>query len=186
MNKDQFFHELQFSLKRLPSEERQDILQDYEEHFNLALEEGKTEAEISKALGSPQQIAKELLANYHLEKVETTMTTGNIMRATLAVIALGFFNLLIVLGPLIALAAVLFAGWAVSLTFVVSPLLILANLALSPGAFEIFELFISLALCGIGIFIGIGMYFATKAFSFGFIRYLKFNASLVKGGLKNE
>jgi uncharacterized membrane protein len=43
-----------------------------------------------------------------------------------------------------------------------------------------------LGLCGIGIFIAIGMFAATNALTKGFIRYLKFNASLVKGGLKND
>jgi uncharacterized membrane protein len=54
------------------------------------------------------------------------------------------------------------------------------------GAFQLFDLFVSLALCGIGIFIGIGMFIATKALMKGFIRYLQFNVSLVKGGLKHD
>jgi len=45
---------------------------------------------------------------------------------------------------------------------------------------------LSLALCGIGLFIAIGMFFATKAVTSGFVRYLKFNMALVKGGLKRE
>ena len=61
------------------------------------------EEQIAGALGSPSQIAKEILATYHLEKVENTASAGNIMRAAWAVIGLGFFNLVIVLGPFIAL-----------------------------------------------------------------------------------
>ncbi len=68
------------------------FLKDYEEHFTFGLEEGKSEEEIVASLGSPAQIAKELLADYHIEKVTTSATTGNVFRAIWAVIGLGFFQ----------------------------------------------------------------------------------------------
>ncbi len=184
MNKETFLKQLHSSLTKLPQEERKDIIQDYEEYFAIGLQEGKSEEEIATALGSPSQIAKELMATYHLEKVEKTASAGNIMRAVWAVIGLGFFNLVIVLGPFIALVGLVFAGWALSLGFVLSPIGALMNAVW--GAFQLFDLFVSLALCGIGIFIGIGMFIATKALIKGFIRYLQFNVSLVKGGLKHD
>ncbi|WP_188455138.1 HAAS signaling domain-containing protein [Virgibacillus oceani] len=186
MTKFQFLNQLNSSLKGLSSEEREDILQDFEEHFANGSVEGKSEEQIADSLGSPNQIAKELLATYHLEKVETTATTGNIIRAVWAVIGLGFFNLIIVLGPFIGLAAVVFAGWASGIAFIVSPLLLLIDIVIYPGGFEWFELFFSMALCGAGIFITVGMYYGTKVLMAQFLRYLKYNVSLVKGGLKND
>lgn len=108
MTKNKFLQQLNASLKRLSEKERTDILKDYEEHFTFGLEEGKSEEEIVASLGSPAQIAKELLADYHIEKVTASATTGNVFRAIWAVIGLGFFNLLIVLGPAITLAALIF------------------------------------------------------------------------------
>ncbi|MGY0693417.1 HAAS signaling domain-containing protein [Virgibacillus sp. FSP13] len=186
MNKEQFLKVLDKSLKKLPSDERRDIIQDFEEHFVFGLEEGKTEEEISATLGSPNQIAKELPASYHLEKVEATATTGNIIRAVWAVVGLGFFNLVIVLGPFIALAAVAFAGWASGIAFIVSPLLVLINAIIYPETFALFDLFFSLMLSGLGLFIAIGMFVATRKLIDGFIRYLQFNVKLVKGGLKHD
>lgn len=186
MNKEQFLKQLDSSLKRLSPNERKDILQDYEEHFAVGLEAGKTEEEIAASLGLPNQIAKELLALYHLEKVETAATTGNIMRAAWAAIGLSFFNLVIVFGPFIALVGVIFAGWTAGMAFVASPLLVLVNTVINPGTFELADLFLSIALCGLGLFIAIGMFFTTKTVIHLFVRYLKFNASLVKGGLKHE
>ena len=122
MNKETFLKQLDSSLTKFPQDERQDIIQDYEEYFAIGLEEGKTEEQIAAALGSPSQIAKELIATYHLEKVEKTASAGNIMRAVWAVIGLGFFNFVIVLGPFIALVGIVFAGWAVSLGFILSPI----------------------------------------------------------------
>ncbi|MBK5460403.1 MULTISPECIES: DUF1700 domain-containing protein [Peribacillus] len=183
MNKEEFLKQLDASLKRLSLEERQDILQDYEEYFEIGLEKGKTEQEISEALGNPKQISKELLASYHLGQVEETTSAGNVMRAVWAVIGLGFFNIVIVLGPFIALLGVVIAGWASAIGFILAPFGVLLNLIL--GSFQLFDLFFALGLCGIGIFIAMGMFVATSALIKGFIRYLKFNVSLVKGGLKH-
>lgn len=185
MNKNQFLTELDIALKQISVDERQDILQDFEEHFAAGLGEGKTEEEITAGLGSPQQIAKEMLATYHIEKVETTATTGNVFRAVWAVIGLGFFNLVIVLGPFIALIGILFAGWVAGISFIASPLLVLFDWILNPETFELFNVFFSLGLAGLGLFIVIGMFFATRVLINGFIRYLKFNTKLVKGGLKD-
>jgi uncharacterized membrane protein len=184
MNKEQFLKQLNASLTRLSLEEREDILQDYEEYFEIGMEEGKSEQEISKSLGNPKQISKELMASYRLGQVEQTTSAGNVMRAVWAVIGLGFFNLVIVLGPFIALIGVVIAGWVSAIAFILAPLGALFNLVL--GNFQLFDLFFALGLCGIGIFIAMGMFVATSALTKGFIRYLKFNASLVKGGLKND
>ena len=121
MNKEQFLKQLNASLTRLSLEEREDILQDYEEYFEIGMEEGKSEQEISKSLGNPKQISKELMASYHLGQVEQTTSAGNVMRAVWAVIGLGFFNLVIVLGPFIALIGVVIAGWVSAIAFILAP-----------------------------------------------------------------
>jgi uncharacterized membrane protein len=186
VTKDQFIKQLESSLNKLSSTERRDILQDYQEHFEIGLEEGKTEDQIASSLGSPDQIAKELLASYHLEKADTRATTGDIIRSVWTAIGLGFFNLMIVLGPIIALAGIIVAGWAAGAAFICSPLLVLINNVINPGSFKLFDLFFSIALCGAGIFGAIIMYFITKVVVKGFLWYVRFNVSLVKGGLKHE
>ncbi|NRG28821.1 DUF1700 domain-containing protein [Bacillus circulans] len=186
MTKEQFLKQLQAGLKKLPQEERKDIIHDYEEHFFIGKEDGKTEEEIAKSLGSPQQITKELIASYHLEKVEKNRTTGNILRAVWAVIGLGFFNLVIVLGPFVTIAALILSGWIVGASFILSPLLVLVDSVFHPGSFAFFKLFMTILLVGLGIFLVIGMYYITRISSKGFINYLKFNAKLVKGGQKHD
>ncbi len=51
-------------LQEIPREERQEILQDYLEHFRLAQAEGKTPEEIADALGSVEVLAADILAEY--------------------------------------------------------------------------------------------------------------------------
>lgn len=70
MNKEQFLKELSNQLRKLSEEERKDILLDYEEHFQFGIEEGKTESEIIKGLGSPKAIAKDLLAMYRFDEMK--------------------------------------------------------------------------------------------------------------------
>lgn len=185
MNKEQFLSQLNKSLQRLPASEREDILQDFQEHFEIGISTGKTEEEIAKGLGSPQQIAKEMIVTYRLEQVEETSSTGNILRAVWAVIGLGFFNLVIVLGPFLVLAGIILSGWLMGISFAAAPLLFVFNIAIYPAGFSMFEMFSSLLLSGIGIFIIIAMFYVTRWIAKGFIKYLNFNARMVKGGMKH-
>ncbi|UOQ84522.1 DUF1700 domain-containing protein [Gracilibacillus salinarum] len=184
MNKEQFLHALQQSLSKLSEEERNDILHDFKEHFDVGTSEGKTEEEIAQSLGSPGQIAKELMATYYLEKVNSSSSTSNIFKAVWAVIGLGFFNIVIVLGPFIGLVAVLVSGWASGGAFAISPVLYLLNILIEPASFSLFSLFFTIGLTGLGILLLVGMFYATRFITKLFVRYLHYNVNLVKGGMK--
>lgn len=58
MNREEYLKQLKAALKPLPEDELQDILYDYEEHFDIGLSKGKSEEEISAELGDPKEIAK--------------------------------------------------------------------------------------------------------------------------------
>ena len=76
MTENQFIGELETALKRLPAEERNDIIQDIREYFTDGREDGKSESEIATSLGSPAKIAEELLGSYSFveNKVEIAST----------------------------------------------------------------------------------------------------------------
>lgn len=187
VTENQFFSELAAALRGLPAEERDDILQDFREHFEVGRAEGRSDEEIARSLGAPRQIARELLAAHHLERAETRITAGNILRAVWAVIGLSFFNLVVVLGPFLGLVGFLLGLWVTGVSLVVSPLLVVANAALGrlPAAELLLDLFISLTLSGIGILIVIGLVYVTRAFAKLFVSYLRFNAQLVMGGVSH-
>ena len=67
MTKNEFLNALHRALLYLPARDRQEILQDYEEHFAAGLEQGKTEEEICRALGDPQEIAQTYLQQSRVE-----------------------------------------------------------------------------------------------------------------------
>lgn len=186
MTKIQFLKQLDFALKNLSASERQDILKDYEEYFDIGLEEGKTEEQIAFSLGDPEEIAKELLITYHIKKVETKDTSSNMLRTLIAIIGLGFFNLVFILGPYLALLGIVLGGWITGITFIGSPFLLFIKFLIIPSSFKLLELFSSIALCGAGIFLILGMFFVTKLIIKISIRYVELNLKIITGGSRYE
>lgn len=183
MSKQEFLTQLANYLNRLSPAEREDILQDYEEHFAFALSEGKSENEVAEALGHPRQLAKEILATYHIDKLETSQSTGSVFRAVWSVIGLGFMNLVLVLGPFLVLVGFLLSGWIAGVSFIASPILVGISAMVQPSSFEWFDLFMSFIFCGVGYFICLGMYYVTIFLKNMLIRYLKYNVDVVKCGV---
>ncbi len=55
---NEFLTRLERSLKHMSADEKQDILADYREHFEIGMASGKSEEQLAKALGEPEQLAK--------------------------------------------------------------------------------------------------------------------------------
>lgn len=185
MNREQFLQQLANQLSALPKEERDDILNDYNEYFEDGLLEGKSESEISKNLGSPELIAKELNISNTFAQVDQKMTVSNVISAIGLTTGLSFLNLIFVLGPALAIAGILFAGWVSSIAFIFSPLLQLVSIMLGFNQVYAFEIFLTIGLSGLGILLLIGMYYLTIVSSKVFIKYCKWNVAVVKGGMKH-
>lgn len=189
MNKKDFFIILEKALINFPQNERSEIMYDYEEHFRFGIESGKTEEEIVIALGDPALIAKQYKANQTIELANTNPSTKNIFGAVLAAVSLGFFNLVIVLGPFIALVGVIFALFASAIAVIISGVaLMIASIAapIFPGIISVplsipltaITLF-GVGTSALGILFFIGVYNVAKYFSIVTIRYLKWNLSII-------
>lgn len=63
MNKKEYLAKLRMYLQGLPISEIEDIISDYEEHFNVGISKGKSEEEIAKELGDPKEVAQSYLNN---------------------------------------------------------------------------------------------------------------------------
>jgi uncharacterized membrane protein len=63
MTKVDFITRLNRAIDVLPYEDRKEILADYEEHFRVGFDNGKTESEICETLGVPEELA----ADYYAE-----------------------------------------------------------------------------------------------------------------------
>ena len=66
VNKEKFLKELEKKLKVLSQEEKQDILNEYEDIIAEKMRHGKTEAEAVKELGDIQSLSEEILKSYKI------------------------------------------------------------------------------------------------------------------------
>jgi len=192
MNKEDYLKELKKSLSFLPSNEREDILYDYEEHFQFGLEEGKTEEEIIRLLGSPNNIARQYKASYAISAAEDKASASNVFRALLAIISLGFFNLIFVLGPFLACVGVLIGFFAASIGIVIGGAGLFLGVVFEPAFSQYITLpaameaniaatvLLSVGLTSLGILFFIGNCYLTKFFSILTVKYLKFNLKIIK------
>lgn len=182
MTRREFMDELGLLLGELPDKERLDILADYTEHFLMGIQAGKSEHEIAEALGSPKLVARELLAGYRIHQAQSNATVGNMTRAVVATVSLGFFNLVFVLGPFLVLIGVLIACFGVSVSLLFAPLGILAQYGIPAVSQErLLLLFGSLASVGLGGMLAIGLLRLSRWLYRQFLRYLQFNVQMIRG-----
>lgn len=188
MTRDEFIKNLRGSLKRLPPEEIEDIVYDYEEHFQIGLSKGKTEEEISKELGDPKVIAKMYNVSSKIDKAENNPSTKNILKAIFSAMALGIFNFIIVLGPFIAIVALLIGLYAISIVFVASGISAFFGIMFLPftsyqvtfGINTLTSISFGIGLSVLGILLFIGCVYLTKLLYKGTISYLKWNVDIIK------
>lgn len=199
MNRSEFLNTLKKSLGALSAEERDDIIADYGEHFDVGLERGRSEEQIAAQLGSPETIAKAFVASYRVKKVTQTepgfhpiKKISDLGRAILAILALGFFNLVFVLGPFLSAVFILLlccivvvaefiAAFAItfvalfgnSITF---DFMQLAPLTLS-SRMPLF--FYGCAAMGFGVLCALGVYSLLRGLSVVTMKYIKANLNLI-------
>lgn len=181
MSERLFMLELKMELRGLREEEREDILSEYETYFQAAKKEGLTEEEIIDRLGGS---AKEL-AQSIVEKLETDVNPAQANvdsgRSVMVAIGLILFNLIIVLGPFLA---VMGAGVALLVTLgicFISPVIVIVRFVVEGG--HLFELMVSFMLFG-------GMLLIYPYVLKGVLRvgelirtYIDWNKRLVRGGV---
>jgi len=194
MNKKEFLGRLSELIEDIPEEEKKDILFDYEEHFRIGLEKGRKEEEIAASLGDPKVIAKQSRASCILREAEKTASVNNIMRAIFAAVGLGFFNLVIVLGPAIGLIGILAALFAAAFAITISGAAVLFGTLMGPVfAWNIYIPFaavvsipLGIGLTALGLLTVIGAFYLTKLFYKLSISYLKMNLQIITNRRNRE
>ena len=194
MNKKEFLGRLSELIKDIPEEEKKDILFDYEEHFRIGLEKGRKEEEIAASLGDPKVIAKQSRASCILREAEKTTSASNIMRAIFAAVGLGFFNLVIVLGPAIGLLGIFVGLFAASFAITVSGAAVLFGTLLGPVfVWDVYIPFaavvsipLGIGLTALGLLSIIGTFYLTKFFYKLSISYLKMNLQIITNRRNRE
>lgn len=184
MTKQSYMNELERLLRAVPEAQRREWLYDYSLHFDQAVQHGQTEEEAARELGDPRLIAGELMLGYRVEQVETSSSYKGLSRAVFTTISLGFFNLIFVIGPYIALAGVLFALWAVTIAIAAVGFATIYD-SVWVGSYTMQQA-VSLALVswGLAILLAVGLRLLTRKFFAMTLKYLKFNTRMIRGKSK--
>lgn len=189
MNRKEFMSELKRNLKGLSKEDREEIIQDYEDHFSIGKKKKRKESEIAKALGSPKQIAKQAKLELLISNAEKDKSIKNIGRVIFAAIGLSFFNLIFILGPFVGLLSVLISLFAVGFSLGISGIAvviagiipgILSNLIQISGITNLLIVLVGLILFSIGSLFLIGTWYLSKGFYILTIKYVKLNVRIIR------
>lgn len=84
---NEFLNVFYASLKHMRTEEKQEILQDFREHFEVGLSSGKTEEEIAVELGDPRQLARMYSAESAADRAAETKGFSDTFRMIGAIIS---------------------------------------------------------------------------------------------------
>lgn len=193
MNKEEYLKKLTKLIYKLPKEDRQDILSDYEEHFMIGLEKGRTEEEISMALGDPKTVAKQIKAEHMVKKAEDKPSASSITRAIMAAAGLGIFNLLFFVLPTVVLTMVILALFVLGGAMVFGGILIILSSIFQPFYHNVQILTTDggilsslgglaggIGLAILGSVLLVGMTYVARWFYGLIIRYLKLNLKIIQ------
>lgn len=189
MNKKEFIDKLKIHLQGMPESEIQDILSDYEEHFDIGISKGKSEEEIAKELGDPIDIAESYKTSYkntnsNDSNIYSYNTSNDGVRKALIIALLVAFNVIIVLGPYMAIFGIILGMYGVAIGFVFGGIGLLIGVPLSffnfiPNLHIITTLSFSVGLGALGVLIFILAVFLTKFIYQITVKYIKWNIELV-------
>ena len=173
----------------LPHDELEDIISDYSEHFSIGKANGRTDEELWRSLGSPEDVARELRVMHLVKKAEDDRSCRNIFHAVVATLGLGLFNLVFVLVPFIILVVMLLVFFILGVMvaifgfvgFVYSLLQLIGVSAFSVWYSPLAGVFISTGMTTTGLLVIIGNYYLSRFFYHVGIGYLKWNIRVITG-----
>ena len=173
----------------LPKDELDDIISDYSEHFSIGKANGRTDEELWRSLGSPEDVAREIRVMHLVKKAENVRSCRNIFHAVIATLGLGLFNLVFVLVPIILHVLMLLFVFIMGVlstifgpvVFVYSVLQLLGIPSFAIWLSPLAGLFISIGMTSFGLLLIIGDYYLARFFYHAGIQYLKWNISVITG-----
>ena len=190
MNKAEYMLRLERAIIRLPRTARDEILYDYEEHFRLGMEAGKSEEEISRELGTPEEIAQPYVENlppppqgqpYTAYNPNIPKSEPSAVQKVLMAILVIFINLVFVVGIAGAIFGIWVAFAAICFSFFIYGIALIIVAFFHPVIPTIAMIFFGLALLAITFPLCYGFYKASVGLGKLIKTYVKFCINLVNG-----
>lgn len=171
MTKQLFLNELSAALHGLSREERYRTLSYYDELIDDRVEDGQSEEEAVESLGSPEQIAREILGEE--EPAPSTSKGRKVWLIVLLVLGFPLWGSLLLTAAILLLCVYIclflpvFLLGVMALAFLASALIgvvgtpfLIVDVGLPAG---LFQLGMSVALLGLAVLSALGFYFTGKA-----------------------
>lgn len=152
MTRSEFLGSLRAGLSGLPAQEVDDILTDYESHFADGLAAGRSENEISAALGDPWRLARELRVEAGFKRWENQRSAGNFFGIVMALLGLAAVDFMLLLPALGVLAGFLVGFAGVALAFCIGGIVLIASVPI--GFLSHAGSVLARGLAGIGLLAG--------------------------------
>ncbi|PCF83925.1 HAAS signaling domain-containing protein [Staphylococcus intermedius] len=131
MNMDEFLNELSKKLEVPSKSIKEDIVNEYRTHFLNDLKTGKTESEISRNLGNPIKLAKEINVIYSLEDSSSNKSYKGLSKTILLISKLSILNIFIVFIPFLILLTILGFLAIGGIVLCITPLFLLMKIIFS-------------------------------------------------------
>ena len=195
MNKKEFLHILEMSLSDFKDEEKKEILYDYEEHFRIGEQNGKSEYELIKELGDPNNIANQYRTSNKQENNQGSKNRAEednpIIVPIIATCGLLFFNLFFILGPYLGIAGTIIGLFCAAIGIIIAGVGAILVTILSPffplyigipNGISIFGIILlGIGTTALGLLFLIGMCYVCKYFYKGTVKYINWNLKIIKG-----
>ncbi|NJL23928.1 MAG: DUF1700 domain-containing protein [Calothrix sp. SM1_5_4] len=190
MTKADYLNELKRALAGLPAAEVEDILRDQSEYIGDAVSRGRSEEDVLRGLGPARQLAQTLIAESRIERAAGVSNVGSKIKhiavATVAVIALAPFNLILFFGPFLVVSLILLSAWSLVLGLGLSGGLgAMVYIFSIPGTgagvlVHAASILFLLGLAALSVSVAALLARLTTAFLAGILTYLKWNLSVVR------
>lgn len=185
MTRAEFIARLRKGLVGLSGQAADDIVADYEAHFDDGIAAGRTEEQVAQALGDPDRLARELKAEAGARAWNQQPTASNALGAVFGILGLGAIDILILL-PLVlpvfgTILAFLLAGVGVFIAG--CGIMIVGPFAGLPGG-PFAAVLLGIGLMGLGIFMCGVMAVLTKWLIDATIWYARLHYRVVKPALE--
>lgn len=183
MNKQEFIETLRYYLVSLPEDERNELIRDYELHFIHGEQNGKTETDISRELGDPLALAREVIGHDALLPPPWTPSPArqrpDIPRFVGVSIVLFFLNL-IAIPVCVALWATCLALGIAAIAGILSPLILVLETYMY-NSYAPVKLFTAIGMVGIGMLLASLTRYFSKGLLVGTNKYSQWNYKTWRG-----
>lgn len=187
MTRAEFIDRLKEGLVGLPTATANDIIADYQTHFDDGIAAGRTEAEVATALGDPIRLARELKAEAGIQRWHQEKNPSAAAAAVFAVLGLGALDILILLPLLMGVVGTVFGFFiaAIALFICGGVIMVAGPFAGFPGG-PFAAILMGLGLMAGAVFIGALLAIFTIWLVNGVVWFARLHYRLLKPALESS